>query len=316
MDRRTVYPDQIPFETDILSIERYVYEALGLFALDVAGSATVVSRLACAPTVPGSLNVLVGPGSIYTLKHLDDTAWGGLAGDGGLLADVLADHQILKQGLLRDTQMFACPAPVTAGQTVRYLIEAQFQEADSAGVTSQFYNTANPNAPITNDVSPDRLNKCVLQLKTGAPAATGSETTPATDAGWVPVWVISVTYGITAVTAGMITRHPSAPLLGTVGGGGGGGGSGLTPWTVVTATGHTFAAGERVLFDMTGGAYSATLPAAPAVGDEIWGKVNGATNNLTLNRNGKTIAGVAANLVLDKDNVTFHLVYDGGTWRV
>ena len=76
---------------------------------------------------------------------------------------------------------------------------------------------------------------------------------------------------------------------------------------------------EGVLADTSGGAFTVTLPATPATGDQVvvadagasWG-----TNNLTVGRNGSTIGGLAENLVCDITGASVQLVYDGSTWEV
>ena len=82
---------------------------------------------------------------------------------------------------------------------------------------------------------------------------------------------------------------------------------------------YTAADKEGILADTTGGAFTVTLPATPATGAQVvvadagglWG-----TNNLTVGRNGSTIAGLAENLVCDINGVSVQLVYDGTTWEV
>jgi hypothetical protein len=265
MDRTTVYRDQLPYETDILGLQRQAYQGFGLLALDLFGSATSVARFPCGPTAPTSMAVMVGPGTIYVLKNLDDAPWGDRDAVGG--------------------------AP---------------------DETTQFYNVANPGVGFTDDVSRTRRNLANLYLITGTSGA--SPSIPPTTAGRVPIWVITVAHTDTTVTAGNIAAHPSAPFVDV--GGGGGGGTPLTPWAVV-ASNHTAVAGERLILDATGGTFTLTLPATPVAGNEgIRIKGNFLTTNVTVARNGHTIAGSATNLTLDKDYVDIELVYDGTTWRV
>lgn len=82
---------------------------------------------------------------------------------------------------------------------------------------------------------------------------------------------------------------------------------------------YTAAINEGVLTNTTSGSFTVTLPASPIVGATVviadtsgtWG-----TNNLTIGRNGLTIAGVAEDLVCDLASVIVQLIYDGSTWDV
>ena len=88
---------------------------------------------------------------------------------------------------------------------------------------------------------------------------------------------------------------------------------------VVKTANYTTQSAEGVLADTSGGAFTVTLPATPSAGDYVivadpassWG-----TNNLTVGRNGSTIADIAQDLVCDISGVSVELVYDGSTWSV
>ena len=88
---------------------------------------------------------------------------------------------------------------------------------------------------------------------------------------------------------------------------------------VVKTSNYTTQDKEGVLADTSGGSFTVTLPATPATGAQVvvadptgdWG-----TNNLTIGRNGSTIADVAQDLVCDISGVSVQLVYDGSTWAV
>jgi len=76
---------------------------------------------------------------------------------------------------------------------------------------------------------------------------------------------------------------------------------------------------EGVLANTTGGAFTVTLPASPTTGDQVVIADSGddfGTNNLTVGRNGQTIDGTAADLVLNIDSVSVQFVFDGTTWQV
>ena len=90
----------------------------------------------------------------------------------------------------------------------------------------------------------------------------------------------------------------------------------------LTKTGnYTAVAGDKILCDTSGGAFTITLPASPSAGDEI--HVLDATasfdsNNLTIDRNSKKIQGAAADLTITTENTGIGLVFYNNTygWRV
>tara|TARA_R100000008_G_scaffold202_1_gene177 strand:+ start:7176 stop:8009 length:834 start_codon:yes stop_codon:yes gene_type:complete len=94
----------------------------------------------------------------------------------------------------------------------------------------------------------------------------------------------------------------------------------LKRWTAKTTT-YTAVAGDRILADTSGGAWTLTLPASPAVGDEIHILDSTASfdnNNLTVARNSLKIQGGTADLTLSTESTGIGLVYMSSTygWRV
>jgi hypothetical protein len=92
--------------------------------------------------------------------------------------------------------------------------------------------------------------------------------------------------------------------------------SGGTSWQAVKTTGFTGAAGEGYFCDTSGGAFTATLPATPTLGDEVTlvdyaGTFD--TNNLTVGRNSENIQGSAADLTVSVERAGLTLVYSGAT---
>ena len=90
----------------------------------------------------------------------------------------------------------------------------------------------------------------------------------------------------------------------------------------LTKTGtYTAVAGDKILCDTSGGAFTITLPASPSAGDEV--HVLDATasfdsNNLTIGRNSKKIQGADADLTITTQNTGIGLVFYNDTygWRV
>jgi hypothetical protein len=98
--------------------------------------------------------------------------------------------------------------------------------------------------------------------------------------------------------------------------------------SLVDAVGSTFAvktaayaavAGDNILANTSGGSFNITLPGSPATGAKVTVADDAGTwasYNLTLSRNGQTIAGSATDLVMDVNGASVDLIYDGSTWRV
>ncbi len=81
---------------------------------------------------------------------------------------------------------------------------------------------------------------------------------------------------------------------------------------------HTASAGDRIKADTSAAAFTITLPAAPADGDEVWFMDPGTTwaaNNLTVDGNGANIAG-AATFTADVDGGYFIAIFDATAWQV
>ena len=86
-------------------------------------------------------------------------------------------------------------------------------------------------------------------------------------------------------------------------------------YTTVTAN-VTAIAGDQILANTTGGAFTVTLPASPVVGDEVVvidARGTLATNNLTVARNGEPINTGTSDLVLNTNGQAITLVYVDAT---
>ena len=78
-------------------------------------------------------------------------------------------------------------------------------------------------------------------------------------------------------------------------------------------------AGENVQVDTRANPVNITLPATPNVGDAVRisdGGGNFASLNVTVLRNGNTIMDLGDDLLVDYNNASFGLSYNGSTWRI
>tara|TARA_R100000700_G_scaffold16236_1_gene22459 strand:+ start:1557 stop:2255 length:699 start_codon:yes stop_codon:yes gene_type:complete len=84
-------------------------------------------------------------------------------------------------------------------------------------------------------------------------------------------------------------------------------------WRTLTAA-ETIQAGAKLFIDTTGGAFTVTLPASPAVGDEVHfidSRFNFDSAALTVGRNSSKIANATSDLVVNTEGAGFGLVFSG-----
>ena len=211
MDRNIVYPGAIPLDTDILGLNRNAMVAISALSQAVLGTNVVVDGLACLPTSPASLTVNIGPGSITAFSPVDQNAYGTLSAD--------VSDQIVKTGINLQAVSFTFAAPPSSGQSVNYLIEAAFSEADSIPVVLPYVNATNPALPYSGPGNSGgaqntmRTQRVQLQIKPGAAASAGTQTTPPVDNGWTGLYVITINYGQSAITSENIAALPIAPFI-------------------------------------------------------------------------------------------------------
>jgi hypothetical protein len=181
---------------------------LGWLTNLVLGVVPAVDGLACTPGA--GLTVSLAPGAVYASDTVDATGYGSLGTD---------DHAVLKQGLLYSTASLSVAAPTTAGQSIDYLVEVQYQDVDGGSTLLNYFDAANPSVPYSgpaNDgVSQNTIRQgvCAVQVKAGTPAATGSQAPPAADSGWTGLYVVTVAFGQTTISSGNISTVGTAPFL-------------------------------------------------------------------------------------------------------
>ncbi|MRW88879.1 hypothetical protein GJ699_02655 [Duganella sp. FT80W] len=224
MDRTIVYPLEETTETDLLNTNKFAMIALAKLAVAILGTGPHLHGLACTPGA--GLTVSVAAGQILKTGAIDATAYSSLGAD---------SHTILKQGLVLDATALSCPAPTTAGKSINYLVQIGYADTDTGGTVLPFYNASNPAIPFTGPggsgaaVSTVRAAQCLVQVKAGAAANTGSQTTPAADSGFVAAYVVQVDYGMAAIPQANITVASGAPFLAGLLNSHHGGGAGQAP---------------------------------------------------------------------------------------
>ncbi|MFQ6251373.1 phage tail protein [Yersinia enterocolitica] len=215
MDRQIVYPGAIPLETDLLNTNKYAMIGIAKLAAVVMGTNTYLRGLSCTASSPPSMVINIARGEIYSLQNIDNTAYSSLPAD--------TVNTILKQGVILASTPFTLTAPTTAGQSINYLIQVTYQDVDTGATVLPYYNAANPSQAYSGPNNSGtaqytaRTGVCVVALKSGVAAITGTQTTPAADAGYTAAWIITVAQGATTITSANIFVAPNAPFLPTSG---------------------------------------------------------------------------------------------------
>ena len=211
MNRTIVYPGSIPQDTDILSLNRNTLLGIGYLAQAVLGTNVVADGLACSPTTPASMAITIGPGSLTSFGPVDVNSYGSLPAD--------TTETVVKMGINLDPITFNLTAPIATGTAINYLIEGSFFEGDTSPVVLPYYNAANPSQPFSgannSGGAQNTLREANVQVRlvAGAAAPAGTQTTPAPDAGWVGLWVVTVFNSMTSIGGGTISVYPLAPFL-------------------------------------------------------------------------------------------------------
>ncbi len=200
MDRVMVYPGAIPLDSDMLNTNRNIQDVIGALAaatIGVNSGALWVDGFTLTQSAVANMQVTVGAGAIFSLQNRDNTAYGSLASD--------TSNTIVKIGQNFAPTVLTLTAPGTVGWSQNYLIEASFSETDTGSTVLSYYNASNPTLPYSGPGGAGTSNNTVRQqralitLKAGTAAATGSQTTPAVDAGNVALYVLTIANGQTQI---------------------------------------------------------------------------------------------------------------------
>ena len=217
-DRTITYTSAVPRSQDFLQNQKndlyglgYGLQAiLGQPAQIFSGAQAWVDGLFCAPVSPLALQVSVGAGSIYMMEPMDATPYGVLGVD---------PTQVLKQGLLLNPVTLNIAPPSTSGYSQYYVVQAIYNDVDDGSVVLPYWNAENPLIPLGGPANSGqqqftlRRGVCVVSLKAGVAAPTGTQTIPSADAGYTPLWTILVSNGQTQIISANIAQVANAPFI-------------------------------------------------------------------------------------------------------
>ncbi len=221
---------------DILSAFQYAMKGdtdvgaavlMGNASVASGAMTTVVAGGEATATSPASLSINIAPAAIFQPAAIDATAYGALS------ANTTPIYQL---GVLDSaTTLQFTLTNLAAGQSQWALVEAQFVSSDSVAANDPngglllYYNSTNPLQPYqgqnNNGQVQNTLRTGLIQFNIvlGTPATSGDQVPPNPDSGWVPLYLIELTYGMTQITTiltcgpsvgqNVPSSYPNAPLL-------------------------------------------------------------------------------------------------------
>lgn len=218
MDRPILYDQASARDYDMLNALRFALYSVAQVTKTLLGSTdTIITNPNAAPTVPASLSINLGAFDIYQQADVDAAAYGSIAAD---------MRQTMQQGFAPSQQITLNTTGLGAGQSRWALIEATFSQVDSIpgddpndGVLP-YLNVNDPSGPpwagpSNSGATQNTLRSGVASVRVvyGNIAATGSEVPPNPDTGYVPLYLIDLSFGQTQITSGEILV--AGPSVGT-----------------------------------------------------------------------------------------------------
>lgn len=218
MDRSIIYSTEQIRLFDFLSQCRDLMIGMSRLAQALFGSTnTIVSGFSAAAQATPNMTVTLASGQIYQLAALDTTPYGPLAAD---------STQIYQQGYADQQILSFTTAGLSAGQEQWVLVQCKFdflnqvRTGDPTGGVLPYYNSSNPTQPLQGPGGSGqvqetvRIGKAAVSLSYGPPAATNTAVPPNPSANNVPLYLIKLTFGQTAITNGQISKAGNAVYAG------------------------------------------------------------------------------------------------------
>jgi len=191
MDRKIIYPAQIPLVEDQLQAARFSQIGIGRIAGALYGEGgSGASGFICTPGA--GLAVTIAPGEMIMPGVIDASSYGVLPASSSSLP---------RQFILTDPVNLSIPS---AGAT--YIVYGTPTTIDTDNIVLPYFNSANPSQTYAGSgnsgASQPTIRADVVTIGIGSVTPSGS----------VPLWSITVPSGASSITAPMISNATGAPL--------------------------------------------------------------------------------------------------------
>lgn len=215
--RVLVYPDQVPYDTDILRTNQYRQVDVAMLAQTIlglpaafGGNYVQYASGICTQQSAPNMTVEIGTCAIYSPLAMEAIAYGNL----GPLAAPILYKQFLNMVSFSSSVLGTITAP-SASNWQYYLIQGSPQEVQVNSVNRPYYNPSNPASPIfiaqdDTEIANILFNPGSLVAGTPSAIASGLPVIPTVSAGYVGMFLILVSYNTTSITNNLISAYPNS----------------------------------------------------------------------------------------------------------
>lgn len=204
MDRLITYSGQIPLDTDILRVGRYVKIGVGNLAMQLYGANSAAWGFGVTRST-SAMSLTIAPGFILSVAPVDAAAIGG--NGGGLPADAGTTEN---QYYSTSNTVITIPAAGTV-----YTVYGHCYEQDTDDIVLPFYNASNPSQ---TQAGPNNQGNPLPTVRSGVVDLIVALEEPSVDIGFVlPLFTVSVPTGSTNTNSAVISYaelfYPAIPQL-------------------------------------------------------------------------------------------------------
>lgn len=207
--RPIVYPDQVPFDTDILreafyrsmDIANLAQAVLGLPAT-FGGNYPSLSSGICTQQASPNMTVQIGVCTLYSLQQAESQAYGNV----GPVTTPLVFKQFSNMTSISSSTFGSITAPVSNSQY--YLIQGTPTTSQINSVNRPYYNSSDPAAPNFAAANDTEIDSIVFAVVPGMVSA--NPVPPSPTGSGIGMFLILVNSSTTMITNSMISGYPGS----------------------------------------------------------------------------------------------------------
>lgn len=220
--RPLVYPNEVPFDTDLLRESQYRMVDVAMLAQAIIGLPSTIGGSfsgyasgICTQNASPNMTVEIGTCSLYYIQEMEPIAYGNL----GPLTTPLLYKQALNLIAFNSSTLsggtFVAPS---SGNWVYYLIQGQFNTSQINNVSRPYYNANDPTNPNFNSNFDTEIDSITFSVVAGTPSSKSGPlpALPTVSAGNVGMFLVLVSDNTTSIINSLISNYPVSLLAETL----------------------------------------------------------------------------------------------------